>query len=254
LFLPIYPVRFVLTVIFVIFILLSGFRTALFAAVLYGLMASYFRRQYQHVLVMGFICISFAAILAIGNGRVFDLPLNVQRSLSFLPGNWAPKALGDAQGSTEWRVEMWRNVWPQVPRYLFKGKGYALDPQELYMAAQASVRGMSGSGEASAFAGDYHNGALSVLIPFGLYGAAAFLWLLLAGLRLLYRNYRYSDAELRPINTFLLAYYATQCVFFFLVFGALYHELFRFTGILGLSVALNGGDRGAANQLATTTS
>jgi hypothetical protein len=31
------------------------------------------------------------------------------------------------------------------------------------------------------YAGDYHNGPLSILIPFGLFGMIAFLWLLGAG-------------------------------------------------------------------------
>jgi hypothetical protein len=46
------------------------------------------------------------------------------------------------------------------------------------------------------------------------------------------------------VNNFLLALFVSKIVFFFLVFGSVYSELFYFVGLVGLSIALNGGVRG----------
>jgi O-antigen ligase len=94
---------------------------------------------------------------------------------------------------------------------------------------------------AATIAGDYHNGPLSVIIPFGIWGVLAFLWFLIAGVRVLWRNYRHGDLELRILNTYLLSTFLVSIITFTFVFGAISTGLVAFTGVLGLSVALNGG-------------
>ena len=89
--------------------------------------------------------------------------------------------------------------------------------------------------------GDFHNGPLSVLLTFGIWGVIAFVWLHLAGLRALIRNYRYGDPELRTVNTFMLTAYFVQMVMFWFVFGSMYSETIIFVSFLGFSVAVNGG-------------
>ncbi|MSU57891.1 MAG: hypothetical protein EXS35_06865 [Pedosphaera sp.] len=170
------------------------------------------------------------------------MPLSVQRTLCFLPIKVDPLTRQAAQASTEWRLEMWERLLPDVPKYFFKGKGYALDPQELFLAQESSNRGLMASSEVAAFAGDYHNGPLSLVIPFGLYGVAAFLWLMVAGIRLLMRNHRYGSPELKRVNAFLLALFVAKVIFFVVIFGAVAADLFYFAGILGFSVALNHGE------------
>ena len=91
--------------------------------------------------------------------------------------------------------------------------------------------------------GDYHNGPLSVIIPFGIFGCIGFIWFLAAGGRTLYRNYKFGDPALVRINRFLLAYYCMKIIMFFTVFGSLYSDFVGFTGVVGLSVALNWGVR-----------
>ena len=89
--------------------------------------------------------------------------------------------------------------------------------------------------------GDYHNGPLSVLLPFGIFGAIAFVWLMVAGLRVVYQNYRFGDPAFHHLNAFLFAYFAAKVIFFFAVFGSLHSDLPVFLGLLGLSISLNGG-------------
>jgi hypothetical protein len=173
------------------------------------------------------------------------MPLAVQRALSAfsaaLPLNLSPDVRGDTAGSSEWRFEMWRVVWPEVPKYLLIGKGYAIDPTDLYLSTEGANLGILPSYSEAITAGTYHNGPLSVLMPFGIWGALAFLWLLGAGVRTLYCNRRHGDARLKLINDLLFGYFLTQCLFFFFVFGDLGSQLSVFLGILGLSVSLNGG-------------
>jgi len=205
----------------------------------------------RFLFILLFLGLASSLALAVWVDR---LPLSVQRAVSFLPIKVDAVIKEAANSSTEWRVEMWRSLWPEVPRYLFKGKGYALSPQEVWQVQEAAQRGHMRSADAAATFGDYHNGLLSVAIPFGIYGLAAYLWFLGAGLWLLYHNLRYGDPALRHINAFLFAAFAARIVHFFLIFGAFYTDLYHFTGIAGLSVALNGGVRRPAPAVAAEES
>jgi hypothetical protein len=67
----------------------------------------------------------------------------------------------------------------------------------------------------------------------------AFVWLAIAGMMYLYKNYQYGALEIRTINAFLFACFTARVLFFFAVFGAISSDLYVFTGMLGLGVALN---------------
>jgi hypothetical protein len=171
------------------------------------------------------------------------LPLSVQRSLSFLPVEVDPAARQDALASIEWRLRMWDVLWPQVPLYFWLGKGYVIDPTDLYLTDQAMRHGLASDYDAAIICGDYHSGPLSVIIPFGVWGAIAFLWLLIVEVRVLYCNYRFGDPETKNLNALLLASFLARSVLFFIISGSLHSDLVAFLGLLGLSVAINGGVR-----------
>jgi hypothetical protein len=183
-----------------------------------------------------------AAFFVVGAAVVLPfidrMPLAVQRALSFLPVSVDPIVRLDAEGSTQWRVDMWKDVMPEIPRYLIRGKGYAINAGELLMANEMVQRGGINP---AIISGDYHNGPLSILIPFGIFGAACFLWFVFASIRGLYFNLKYGDPALKNINTLLLALFVAWFVFFCTVFGGFYADLAHFVGIIGLSIALNGG-------------
>jgi O-Antigen ligase len=168
------------------------------------------------------------------------LPPTIQRCFSFLPVEIDPMIKMQAESSSQWRIDLWKQVVDEVPIYFFKGKGYSFSTDEMYMALfNQNNMGAAGSGQGAAVAGDYHNGPLSLLIPFGVYGLVAFVWLAIAGILYLYKNYQYGDPELRTVNAFLFACFTARVIFFFAVFGAISSDLYVFTGMLGLSVALN---------------
>jgi O-antigen ligase len=185
--------------------------------------------------LLGLLCVG--PVLLFAN----KMPSAMQRCLAFLPVDINPDVRADAQASIDWRVDLWKAAWPEVPKYLFVGKGYSLDPLDTDMTTQAARMGLVPSYEEALYAGNYHNGLLSILIPFGLLGTIAFVWLLVAGVKVLYCNYRYGDARLRMVNTTLFSFFLTQSLFFFIVFGAFNVQIVVFLGTLGMSVSLNNG-------------
>jgi O-antigen ligase len=173
-----------------------------------------------------------------------QFPLSIQRSLAFLPLPVDAGVRANAEASSEWRINIWKAVLPQVPQYLLLGKGLAMTHEELdYSVEQQSgaMRAVSADQDALAVSGDYHNGPLSVIIQFGIWGVVVFLWLIGAGIRVLYRNYRYGDPELRIVNSCLLALFVAKVLVFLFVYGGASGDVQIFVGYVGLGVSLNGG-------------
>jgi hypothetical protein len=170
------------------------------------------------------------------------LPLSIQRSLTFLPlNNLDEEAVMSAKGSTDWRLQMWSNVLPLVPQYLILGKGLGIDNRDLAMMA-GGMKGEDSSAGAM-LAGDYHSGPLSLIIGFGIFGVIGFVWFLVAGFRVLHKNYLYGDPAYTRINRFLFVYFIVKIIAFIFIYGSFYSDMVIFVGPVGLSIALNGGVR-----------
>jgi hypothetical protein len=170
------------------------------------------------------------------------LPFTLQRAISFLPLDFDREALDSGASTMDWRYRMWTGLLPQIPKHLLLGKGYTLSAEDYDMTAGNTVfnaREIDPSQGGLALAGDYHNGWLSVIIPFGIWGVFAFCWFMWAAGRVLYRNYKFGDPRLKHANTFLLAIFWQSAIMFF--GGALPTDIVNFGGLVGLSVALNGG-------------
>jgi hypothetical protein len=184
------------------------------------------------LILVGSITVSFSE----------HMPLSVQRCLAFLPLKINPVAKLSAQASTDWRLEIWRSLVPQIPQYLLLGKGLTFDANEMAMyhtLGNQEVTGVVGGG--FTLAGDYHNGPLSLIIPFGIWGCLAFIWFLVASIKVLWANYKYGDPEIRRANTLLLSFFISKTILFLAVFGGFYSDLVSFIGIVGFSIAVNGG-------------
>jgi hypothetical protein len=236
------PWRFVILCLTVGAGLFAGFRSAMATLVFLFVFQFYFEglmRTHLMPVVIGLAICGFIPCLFFAQ----SLPQSVQRAISFLPVNVDFEVGQDAKASTGWRHEMWADVWKDVPKYLIIGKGYSVDPEVIYMANLATHEGAAPAYEGAMVVGNYHNGPLSVLIPFGILGMIGFVWVLIGGYRVLYANLRFGDARLRLINGVLLSYYLAYCISFFFIFGAFNSELNYFLGICGFSVSLNGGVR-----------
>ncbi len=182
-----------------------------------------------------------------------QLPMPVQRSLSFLPIEVHPLARQDAMGTLDWRLQMWKVVLRDVPKYLLRGKGYGFSSTDLLLTQMAIQRGFFTAYEDTMITGNYHNGPLTLIIPFGIWGTLAFLAFCWGGWRALYANYRYGDPALSRINTFLLAYFVARLMCFFTFYGQFDLDLVVFTGTVGLSISLNGGVKKPAEAQTPTS-
>ncbi|MEY2409246.1 MAG: hypothetical protein QOF48_1916, partial [Verrucomicrobiota bacterium] len=127
------------------------------------------------------------------------------------------------------------------PKYFWIGKGYTATAADYYLTTQAVRLGLMRDFEGSVVAGDYHNGPLSLIIPFGIWGLLAFLFFVAASLHVVVHNFRYGEPARKHINTFLLAFFMTKVVFFFFVFGAVQLDVPALAGIVAFSISLNGG-------------
>lgn len=227
------PWRLVVFCSFVVLSMFGGFRS--FFALIVATFALLFYLEGLH---RTRLMLPVLMVLLCGGGLVIlfaaRMPFAIQRSMTFVPGlQLDPMARLSAETSTAWRVQMWQEVIPQIPQYLLVGKGYSFSARE--------QRQIGGSLEGAELVGDYHNGPLSVILPFGIFGAIAFIWLMVAGIRVMYHNYQFGDPAYRNLNTFLFAYFVVKVVFFFAVFGSLHSDLQLFLGLLGLSISVNGG-------------
>lgn len=228
--------------------LFGGYRSLLILTALVMITQFYFERLHKTHLFPIFIGI-MVLLGGLTISFVDKLPLSIQRTLSFLPLDINPMAKADAMGTLDWRLQMWKIVVPEVPRYLLLGKGYGYDGTDYLLTQESVRRGYYTSYEDTMISGNYHNGILTIIIPFGIWGMIGFLWCVGAGLWVLLRNYRYGDPDLAKYNTFFLGYYIARLIFYFLFYGQFDLDFLIFTGIIGLSVSLNRGVRGPTKEV-----
>jgi hypothetical protein len=226
---------------------LGGFRTVIFGSFFILGMLFFLERLHRTKWLLVFVLagtLGTAAIIPLAR----HLPFTVQRSLAFLPLDLSPEARMSADTSTDWRIDMWKALLPQIPPHLLLGKGYAISMEDFQMMGASSFHAVDASQQGLALAGDYHSGPLSVILPFGIWGAIAVLWLLIAAAWAMYCNYRYGDESLRTINTYSWVVCLHFIFRFFFIFGALNSDMMSVAGLIGFSIALNGRVRRPAPQ------
>ena len=226
---------------------ISGFRSHISFCILLMTIQFFAEGLHRTRYLAGFICgltvvFSFIAVFS------EKLPIPAQRALSFLPIRVDAHAKIDARNSNEWRLEMWEVLAKDIPKYFWLGKGYAIDPTDLFLANESIARGFADPNEFFIKAGDYHSGPFSLILPFGVWGVIAFAWILYCGIKILWNNMKYGDADLKKINVFLYSIFMARLVFFVVIFGAFEQDLWIFLATIGLSLCINGGVRGVAQK------
>ena len=250
------PLRIPFFLLMLVLTLFGGFRTIIASYICIIFMLFFVEGLHRTRLVLVFfmgIILTGALLVPFSN----KLPYTFQRALSFLPLNWDAAPKQDAEGSKLWRQRIWEATWPKVPDYLLLGKGYALRADDFAMMgdmnnggqfANGATAQMDASEEGLAISSDFHDGKLSTLIPFGIWGGISILWLMVAGQRVLYRNWKYGDLDLKTMNAYLLVGNTYHIISFFFIYGAYQNDVGQFGTFAGLSIALNWGVRGPARQ------
>jgi O-antigen ligase len=156
--------------------------------------------------------------------------LALQRALSFLPGDWNPKAKGEANASSDWRGRMkelfYKEYFPKNP---LLGSGYHYNPvfakqdEDVYAASIEKaksandvffdVRGFIERREP-------HEGLVHALLVSGLLGTSFFVAYCLALLLFCFRNLRRTPRkEISPIQTWAISLLFTLILAFYLLGG-----------------------------------
>lgn len=222
--------------------LLGGFRSGILSIALPFVLQFFIEGLHRTKLLIIF---AFAGVLGATAliPLASHLPPTAQRALSFLPLKIDPMVRQDAEGSSNWRFDMWKALLPEIPQYLLLGKGYAITRRDMdsLTGFNAAIRVTFAEDQYMALSGTYHSGPLSVIMTFGIWGVITVVWFWIAAIWVLYRNYRHGDPALRTVNTFLLAAFVARIILFILIAGDIGSDMLIFCGWLGLSVSLNGG-------------
>jgi hypothetical protein len=241
------PWRPVLLLVLFVLVFLGGYRTALLLFVLSFIIKFFMEGLHRTPLVLVFGLIGLMGCVALVP-LAHKLPYTFQRTLAFLPLDLDADAKASADDSVDWRIRMWTALLPQVPKHLLLGEGYAFS-SEVYdeMMGGGVLGNVAGNFDAAqnplALSGDYHNGMLAVVLPFGIWGVLVTFWFLGAALNVMYRNFKYGNPGLRNINGLLLTLFSIEAASFASCVGgqSLAGEMSAFISYLGLSIALNNG-------------
>jgi hypothetical protein len=180
---PLYPHR--VTMLFIAFgaIFLSGFRSALLFAFLAFFLSAILRGRMKDLWVAASVALLALVLLISMQGSILQLPLTMQRALSWLPGDWDEATVADAVGSTQWRVEMWGWAWndERILRDRTWGQGFGLSIDDMNLIAGSLMAGEGGGSrlggsdrENFMITGAFHSGPLSSIKYIGVVGLALY--------------------------------------------------------------------------------
>lgn len=159
----------------------SGYRSMIGYVLVYYFIGTCYRGGFKAVLASSLLA-ALGLLMLVFVNAVKPLPPNIQRSLTFLPGNWDEKYERDAEGSTEWRVEMWKEAlltdkWIEN-KFLGDGLGFTSAELRAITAINEGIRseqgvsGLSAGQENMMISGGYHSGPVQTIRTIGYLGLA----------------------------------------------------------------------------------
>ena len=208
--------------------LMGGFRNGIMIVGLTFLLGIAYRSGGMGVLLSSFMGMGGIALLAAIN-LLAPMPPNVQRALSFLPGTWEERYRVEAEGSTEWRMEIWKEAlltdrWIQN-KWVGDGLGFSAAELAAQMndrkGSRAGISGFEAHRESVLANGDYHSGPVSSIRVIGYIGLLVFL---LAQIRLAVHAHhlitRYRHTEWFPLTLLIGIPIIILPLVFVFIFGA----------------------------------
>ncbi len=172
------PWKPLLLVVLTFLLMKSGFRSALVVIGAVALVAGYLRAGRKEVIKMAGIGVVLLLFAATFQNVLFNLPKSVQRTLSFLPGNWDPIAVAEGRESTEWRLFMWRQAL-FTDRYIENkiiGDGFGIKKTDFAIMSYFAQHGaMEDSRENLMIVGNFHSGPVTTIRYIGYVGLALYM-------------------------------------------------------------------------------
>lgn len=227
-----------------LFCAMSGFRNTIFR---YGvaLMAALFATvRSRSLLILPLVAVAAAAI-AFTQGKAFEYPMQIQRALSFLPGDWNPRATAEGKASNEWRQRIdevfYKEYFQQAP---LLGQGYHFDARlakqetDVYLAV---IQRQAASGDEFHDVRRFiemrqpHQGVVHILLAVGVVGSVFFGLYCVALLFYSFRSaLRTPSKEVTPIQIWTVALLSPQIFGFFIVYGDLTYFLIQVCPVAAL--------------------
>lgn len=180
---PLYPFRCLLFIVALTAIFLSGFRATFLAALVFFVLATLLRERGRDMFIAAGVGILVLVLLISLQGSVLQLPLTMQRALSWLPGDWNEEAVAGAQDSSRWRFEMVEWAWNDntILRNKIWGQGIGFSLDDMNLIASSMLAGAGGASllggsdrENFMIMGTFHNGPVSAIKCVGVVGLILF--------------------------------------------------------------------------------
>ena len=244
---PLYPGRLILLAASFAAIFLSGFRGALLFALVAFLLAVVLRRNVRDLWVSSAVALLGILVLISIQGNILQLPLTMQRALSWLPGDWNQEAVADAEGSSQWRFEMWGWAWndERILRDRTWGQGFGLSLDDMNLIAGSLMAGEGGGTrlggsdrENFMITGSFHSGPLSTIKYIGVVGLSLYFplmcYMAILAWRLCRRAY---GSKAFALSLFVGIPIIYEPFNFVVIFGALdsnYSQLLFWAGLLNM--------------------
>lgn len=155
---------------------LTGFRGRTLSLVLITLIFFFYRQRHKSKFMaaaLGLLAIGWIGLILISPA----LPLGMQRAISYVPGTTIDEAMkSDAEGSIEWRIQIWDHCIKESAPYLLIGRGSAFNVWEA--SKQVNSNDISTMSPWFAFqTRSYHSGPLTLLIDYGIPGLMTGIWM-----------------------------------------------------------------------------
>ncbi len=145
----------------------SGKRTSVGQVFLAPFLLTFMRRKERMLLMALGICGAFfLTVLVMGHGHLYELPFSVQRSLSFLPGEW-DSSLENYGFKDLFREDMHRRAKEVIKENPWFGhRGYTIDRSEIVWINSEARGDNSYSGHE--VVGNWHNKGYGMAADFGI--------------------------------------------------------------------------------------
>lgn len=150
--------------------LYSGKRTALVAIFLAPVVSAIIYKKYGYLFIGAILSILFALTVIYGHGALFRFPLQIQRTLCWLPADWDSEFRNLERGQDLFRESLRRFAMENIERHPLIGRGFTVQYSELMRELEA-MRYLGGSDSQAApiAAGrSWHNTWLGYAADFGI--------------------------------------------------------------------------------------
>lgn len=204
-------------------LLISGFRSYIAQLLMLFFVVSILYRRWFISMIAPALGLLLLLVMS-SAGILHELPFGVQRTLSVIPFlDVSLQARRSAEGSTEWRVEMWRWALDDRKNFIQNkvfGDGFSRNIGILKANVYEKAYKLSHDQSDFAWNGSWHSGPISTIQTIGYIGLSLYTIISIIGMIyawLVCCIYRYHPYKLGIL--YVAAMYFISPTFFFLIFG-----------------------------------